>query len=103
MMEYGNIAIMGASPTQLGGLDTIQNAATKLCHTSFVPLQCRCHAAAVGLLLKLLDGCCRELLQTFCPDFFTSHLTLRRSSRLATSTQSYLLANVIVYNLFDLF
>ena len=41
MMEYGNLAIMGASATQLGGLDTIQNAATKLCHTSFVPLQCR--------------------------------------------------------------
>ena len=61
----GNVAIMGASATQLGGLDTIQNTATKLCHTSFVPLQCRRHAAAVGLLLKLLDGCCHELLQTF--------------------------------------
>ena len=24
MMEYGNVAIMGASTTQLGGLDTIQ-------------------------------------------------------------------------------
>ena len=103
MMEYGNVAIMGASATQLGGLDTIQNATTKLCHTSFVPLQCRRHAASVGLLLKLLDDCCRELLQTFCPDFSTSHLTLCRSSRLATSTQPYLLADIIVYNLFDLF
>ena len=42
-------------------------------------------------------------LQTFCPDFSTSHLTLRRSSRLATSTKSYLLADVIVYNSLDLF
>ena len=33
MMEYGNVAIMGPSATQPGGLDTIQNAATKLCHT----------------------------------------------------------------------
>ena len=103
MMEYGNVAIMGASTTQLGGLDTIQNSTTKLCHTSFVPLKCRRHAAAVGLLLKLLDGCCRKLLQTFCPDFSTSHLTLRRSSRLATSTQPYLLADVIVYSSLDLF
>ena len=103
LMEYGNVAIMGASAMQLGKLDTVQNAATKLCHTSFVPLQYRRHAATVGLVLKLLDGCCRELLQTFCPDFSTSHFMLHRSSRLATSTQPYLLADIVVYNSLDIF
>ena len=91
---YTIACLMGASATQLSRL---QNAATKLCHTSFVPLQYCRHAAAVGLLLKLLDGHCHELLQTFCPDFSTSHLMLHRSSRLATSTQPYLLADIVVY------
>ena len=63
----------------------------------------RHHAAAVGLLLKMLDGCCHELLQTFCPVFSTSHFTLRRSSRLATSAQPYLLADTVVYNSLDIF
>ena len=67
MIEYGNVAIMGASITQLSRLDTIQNVATSLCHTAFVPLQCCHHAAMVRLLVKLLDCHCRELLQTFCP------------------------------------
>ena len=103
IMEYGNVAIMGASATQLSRLDTIQHAATKLCCSSFVSLQYRRHAAAVGLLLKMLDGCCRELLQTFCLVFSTSHFTLRRSSRLATSAQPYLLADTVVYNSLDIF
>ena len=62
MMEYGSVAITGTSATQLSGLDAIQNVATGLCQTSFVPLQCHRHAATVGLLLKLLDCCCRKLL-----------------------------------------
>ena len=103
MMEYDNVAVMGASAKQLGKLDTVQNAATKLCHTSFVPLQYHRHAAAVGLLLKLLNGCCHKLLQTFCLDFSTSHFTLRRSSRLATSTQPYLLADIVLYNSLNIF
>ena len=69
MVEYGNVAIMGGSAIQLSRLDTVQNAATALCHASFIPLQYRCHAAAVGLLLKLLDCCCHELLQILCPNF----------------------------------
>ena len=68
IMEYGNVAIMGASATQLGRLDVAQNGATSLCQTSFVPLQCCRHAAAVGLLLKLLDCHCCGLLQTYCPN-----------------------------------
>ena len=61
-MEYGNV---GASATQLSRFDFVQNVATSLRQTSFGPLQCCHHAAAVGLLLKILDCHCRELLQTF--------------------------------------
>ena len=102
-MEYSNVAIMGASATQLSKLDAVQNVATGLCRGSFVPLQCCHHAAVVGLLLKVLDCCCRKLLQTFCPTVSNSNLTLHRSSRLAISTQPYLLANTIVYNSLDIF
>ena len=52
MMGYGNVVIMGTSAIQLSRLDTVQNAATVLCHMSFVPLQHHCHAAAVGLFLS---------------------------------------------------
>ena len=97
------MAIMGTSAMQLSRLDAIQNVATGLCRTSFVPLQCRRHAAEVGLLLKLLDCRCRKLLQTFCPNFSNSNLTLLRSLTLATSTQPYLLADTIVYNSLDIF
>ena len=54
MMEYGNVAIKGDSATHLSKLNTVQNAATTLCHESFIPLQSCHHAAIVGLLLKLL-------------------------------------------------
>ena len=69
MMEYGNVAIIGASATLLSRLDTVQNAAATLCHVFFIPLQHRRHAATVGLLLKLLGCHCHELLQTFYPNF----------------------------------
>ena len=42
---------MGANATQLSRLDTVQIAATALCHESFIPLQHHDHVAAVGLLL----------------------------------------------------
>ena len=51
MIEYGNVTIIGASATQLSRLDTVQNAATTLCHASFIPLQHHCHAATVELSL----------------------------------------------------
>ena len=101
IMEYGNVAIMDAS--YVSRLDAVQNVATSLCKTSFVPLRCCHHATAVGLSLKLLDGHYRELLQTFCPNFSTSSLILRRLLRFAISTQPYQLANTIVYNLLDIF
>ena len=87
---------------QISRLDAVQSAATSLYQTSFIPLQCGRHAAAVGLLLKLLDCHCRGLLQTFCPNFSTSSLTLWRSLRLAISTQLYQLADTIVYNSLDI-
>ena len=69
------IAIIGVSGTQPSRFDAIQKVVTQLCYTSFVLLwRCR-HATAVGLLLTLLDDCCRELQQTFYPDFSTSHST----------------------------
>ena len=51
-MEYGNIAIMGASTTQLSSLDITQNVnvVTDLCHVFYVrTLQCHHYATAVGL------------------------------------------------------
>ena len=44
---YGNVAIMGASAIQMSKLDAVQNVVTGLCRGSFVPLQCRHHAAAL--------------------------------------------------------
>ena len=85
-------------------IESGDNAATALCHVSCIPLQHHYRAAAVGLLLKLLDCCCHELLQTFCPNFSTSNLTLHRSSRLVTLLYlAYLLADRIVDNSRDTF
>ena len=67
--EYGNVLMMGASPTQLSRLDRMQHLAEQLCSTQFTPLEKRRHAAAIGLLCKFLDGTCREYLQRFCPLF----------------------------------
>ena len=39
MVEYGNVAIMHASAIQLSRLEIVWNAATALCHASFIPLQ----------------------------------------------------------------
>ena len=90
--------MLWASAIQLSRLDAVQNVVTSLCKISFVALQCRHHAAAVGMLFKLLDNHCSELLQNFCPDFTTS----KDTSRLIISTQPYQLANTIVYNSSDI-
>ena len=50
MIEYDNIAIMGASTTQLSKLDTVKNAATASYHASYIPLQRHRHAAACSLI-----------------------------------------------------
>ena len=85
---------MGASATQLAKLDCMQQSAEQLCSSSFVPLSRRHHAAALGLLCKLLDGTCREHLQMFCPAFLSSVSLPRRSQRL-NLPQPYLLINPI--------
>ena len=70
--ENDGILLLGASATQLFKLDHMQHFIEQLCSSSFVPLQ-RCHhAAAIGLLCKLLDGTCREHLQRFCLAFLSS-------------------------------
>ena len=56
MMEYGNVAIMGTSATQLSRLDTVQNAATASYHPSFIPLQRHCHAAACSWIIVDIVG-----------------------------------------------
>ena len=76
--EYGSVLMMGASATQLSKLDHMQHLAEQLCSTQFIPLERRRHAAAIGLLCKLLDGTCREYLQRFCPPFMSSISLPRR-------------------------
>ena len=95
-----NVAIMGASATQLSRFSTVWNAATTLCHGSFITLQHRRHTIAIGLLLIVAAA---NYLKTYCPNFFTLNLTLHRSSRLTTSIQPYLLADTVVCNLLDIF
>ena len=52
------------------------------------------HAAAIGLLCKLLDETCHTYLQRFCPSFLSSISLLRRSQRLNT-LQPFLSASFI--------
>ena len=100
--EYGGILLLGASATQLAKLDRMQQFAEQLCSSSFVPLSRRRHAAALGLLCKLLDGTCQEHLQMFCPAFLSSVSLLWRSQRL-NLPQPYLLINPITATSLDLF
>ena len=64
-----------------------------------VPLSRRRHAAALGLLCKLLDGTCQEHLQMFCAAFLSSVSLLRRSQHL-NFPQPYLLVNPTSLDLF---
>ena len=50
----------------------MQHFAEHLCSSHFITLQKRHHAAAIGLLCKLLNGTCQEHLQMFCPVFLSS-------------------------------
>ena len=99
VVEYGNVLVTGASPTQLSRLDRMQHLAEQLCSTQFTPLEkCR-HAAAIGLLCKLLDGTCREYLQRFCP-LFLSRISLPQRLNIL---QPFLLASSITTTSLDLF
>ena len=64
--EYGNVIFMGASVTHLQKLDSVQQAAERMCQVTFPLLSSHRKASAIGLLCKLLDGQCRGLLQNFC-------------------------------------
>ena len=100
--EYGSVLMMGASATQLSKFDRMQHLAEQLCSTQFIPPEKRRHAAAIGLLCKLLDGTCREYLQRFCPSFQSSISLPRRSQRL-NPLQPFVLTNFITTTSLDLF
>ena len=100
--EYGSVLMMVASATQLSKFDRMQHLAEQICSTQFIPLEKRRHAAAIGLLCKLLDGTCREYLQRFCSSFQSSISLPQRSQRL-NSLRPLLLANSITTTSLDLF
>ena len=100
--EYGGILLLGASATQLAKLDCMQQFAERLCSSSFVPLSRHRHAAALGLLCKLLDGTCRKHLQMFCPAFLSS-VSLPWRSQCLNLPRPYLLINPITATSLDLF
>ena len=64
-----------------------------------ITLQRHCHAAAIGLLCKLLDGTCQEHLQLFCLALMSS-ISLPRCLNIP---RPYLLANPITTTSLDLF
>ena len=94
--------MMGASDTQLSKLDRMQHFAEQLCSSHFTPLQRRRHAAAIGLLCKLLDGTGPAQLQRFCPAFLSSISLPQRSQHLNIS-RPFLLANSITTTSLNLF
>ena len=100
--EYGGILLLAAGAIQLSKLDRMQQFAERLCSSSFVPLSRRCHASALGLLCKLLNGTCREHLQMFCPTFLSSESLPRRSQRL-NLPQPFLLVDPVTATSLGLF
>ena len=77
-LEYGHLLYFGAARGYLNHLDALQCQAASVCHSS---LECRRHAAAIGLLCQLLDGEGHGDLQSLLPPFITS--VSRRSSHLS--------------------
>jgi len=67
--EYGNVVIMGASPSHLSKPYKTQKQAERLVGSTFPTLHSRRCASAIGLLCKVLDLRCREPLQLFCLAF----------------------------------
>jgi hypothetical protein len=88
-IEYGNLVYWGASNTNLGKLDKVQQSAISLLddpEPSLLPcpLERRREAAAVGLLVKVLDGEGRGQVNELRPERMDpSHKGPRRSARLA--------------------
>ena len=70
-LEYGHLLYFGAARSHLERLDTLQHRAAGICHDTFPSLESRQHAAAVGLVCRLLDGGGRSNLQSFLPTAVT--------------------------------
>ena len=81
-LEYGHLLYFGAARGYLNLLDVLQCWAASVCHSNFPSLECRRHAAAIGLLCRLLDGEGHGDLQSLLPSFITS--VSRRSFALIT-------------------
>jgi hypothetical protein len=90
-IEYGNLVYWGAANTNLGMLDKVQQSAISLLddpEPSLLPcpLERRREAAAVGLLVKVLDGEGRGRVNELKPERMDpSQTPLRRSTRLAAA------------------
>ena len=55
-LEYGHLLYFSITRGYLKYLDALQCQAASVCHSNFPSLESRRHAAAVGLLCRLLDG-----------------------------------------------
>ena len=90
-IEYGNLVYWGAANTNLGMLDKVQQSAISLLddpEPSLLPcpLESRREAAAVGLLIKVLDDEGRGRVNELKPERMDpSQTPLRRSTRLAAA------------------
>ena len=61
-MEFGNASYIGAAPTNLAPLDAVQQRAEKLSGIKMQSLSFRREAACFGLICKILDGECVQLV-----------------------------------------
>ena len=64
VVEYGSVLMMGASISLSSKLNRVQHFAERLrMLTQFKPLYRCCHAAAIGVLRKVLDRNCPEIAE----------------------------------------
>jgi len=67
IMEYGNLAWMGAAESHLSQLDRVQAAAERVGGFTIEPLSARRSAATVAFALKLMQGRAKGPLKRFIP------------------------------------
>ena len=90
-IEYGNLVYWGAANTNLGMLDKVQQIAISLLDDPepsllLCPLELRREAAAVGLLIKVLDGEGRGQVNELKPERMDpSQTSLRIAARFAVA------------------
>lgn len=87
VLEYGNVAYMGAATTHLRKLDQVQHVAARLGGFSLSPLECRRQAAAMVTTLKLLDGGARGELESLIPDLIDVPVSTTRHQKRAPGIQ----------------